>query len=247
MKLKLIFMICLIANICYGQDFEELKGILATGMVKSDSYLIAVYKGEQNKMSSQSLLNRVISLERFKEGDVIKVQETTFDSGMWKKVVCRVEKNSLKPLQMEIYQNDVKMEEYIFEGGLVKHKKYMDGLVEENEESFNNDMVFFSSNFSEIIQSNNFNKHPRIKYSVYSPQSKSIGVFSAEMLKEHKFEVSGKIFNTWVIKFRREQKDGTWADAGYRFVEINTQKVLAFTENLDSRDGFSYQTLMLNF
>lgn len=151
-----------------------------------------------------------------------------------------MEQQSLAPVFRKEMVNDSLIETQEIKNNKVLIYNAQDKQINEMDKPKD---AYLSNAFSELVQANDFNKHPNISFSTFRPGKPKIGRFVARMVQEEKLKsVYGEV-QCLIIQFVKLAKNGEEIPAGYRYIDKNTGKVLAFKTSLNSDSYFMYQIL----
>jgi len=225
-------------------DTVNLSGSLNANRIELGNYILAMYNQNKDTISNCIILNRQISKENYGSIPCIKIIETNKNVNSNNVTTIYIDSKTLKPVAYESNSADTNIVKAVFENG----KMILSTAKNGNETKTESDVfpsAFLSNSFSELVQSNDFNKNSVVKFQTFTPGYPR-NQFIVERIGEKKFSTLGIAnIDCWLLKFTRIDSKGNSLNAGYRYVDKKNGKVLLFKTDINSSRFFTYQILFL--
>lgn len=239
LKLPIFFLFSLLCS-AQSNKIIDLNKVYDPNRIEPLAYKLAMFNTTSDSISSLSILDRRVSFEKYKGRDCIKIIETNYSGKDKITTISYMEQQSLAPVFRKEMVNDSLIETQEIKNNKVLIYNAQDKQINEMDKPKD---AYLSNAFSELVQANDFNKHPNISFSTFRPGKPKIGRFVARMVQEEKLKsVYGEV-QCLIIQFVKLAKNGEEIPAGYRYIDKNTGKVLAFKTSLNSDSYFMYQIL----
>lgn len=220
------------------QTPSPLADVLHAGRVKDDQYRLIMFNSKDDSASGFTLVKRSVERTEYQGRRAIRVREENRAAGST--VSISLDATSLRPLSYEARWSDTLSVTARTDGDSMRITENKRGVTS-NAVSAIERGAYFSNSFSELVQSNDFGAHPRISFATFTPGAPA-NRFVVERIGRRTVEHGVAV---WVLKFTRTDASGASATAGYRYVDVQTGKVLFFATELDSPTAFTYQVLPL--
>ncbi|WP_421803089.1 hypothetical protein [Flagellimonas sp.] len=243
MKLYLNLAIFLLYGLNCSSQSNNINGldkVYDPNRIEPLAYKLVMFNTTPDSISSISILERKISFEKYKGRDCVKISETNHSGKNKTTTISYMDQHSLAPVCRKEMVNDSLIQIQEIKGNRVFIYNALGKQINDVEKPKD---AYLSNAFSELVQSNDFNKHPNISFSTFRPGKPKVGRFVARMVQEEKIKfVYGEV-QCLIIQFVKLAENGEEIPAGYRYIDKTTGKVLAFKTNLNSNTYFMYQIL----
>lgn len=239
LKLTIVFLFGLTCS-AQSKSIINLGEVLDPNRIEPLAYKLAMFNTTPDSISSLSILDRKVSFEKYKGRDCIKISETNYSGKGKTTTISYMDQQSLAPVSRKEMVNDSLIETQEIKNNRVLIYNAQGKQINEVDKPKD---AYLSNTFSELVQANDFIKHPIISFSTFRPGKPKVGRFVARMVQEEKIKfVYGEV-QCLIIQFVKLAENGKEIPAGYRYIDKTTGKVLAFKTNLNSNTYFMYQIL----
>lgn len=214
----------------------RLAEVMHADRVTPGAYRLIMFRTQDDSASGFVVVKRSVERTEYLGKPAIRVREE--NRAQASAVTIRIDAATLRPLSYESTAGDTMSVTAEMDGDSMRIVRTQGGIVTRSVSAIDPD-VYFSNSFAELVQANDFAKHPRIRFTTLTPGA-TANTFIVERVGRRTFEHNIAV---WVLKFTRTDATGASTPAGYRYVDARTGAVLFFATELDSPSTYSYQVL----